>query len=130
MVFVWKPPVERRPDVHAPRRVAVNDPIMVVAFAPIVGLAARHRCHHRPRWSTTLDQPSVVLYIVNPGDPRALWPRSLLAQGATARRRGHGEIGPFDHRAAAPRCGCCSPSRARRSSGKPLVIALLAVAYP
>ena len=59
---------------------ALNDTIMVVAFAPIVGLLLGLSSITVP-WDTLL--LSVVLYIVVPVVVAQLWRRSLLAQEAS-----------------------------------------------
>src|SRR6202000_679776 len=62
-------------------QVALNDAIMVVAFAPIVGLLLGLSSITVP-WSTLF--LSVVLYIVVPVIAAQVWRRSLLAAGGEA----------------------------------------------
>ena len=60
---------------------ALNDTIMVFAFAPIVALLLGLSAITVP-WDTLL--LSVVLYIVMPVIVAQLWRRALLAQGGQA----------------------------------------------
>src|SRR5262249_44118059 len=62
-------------------QVALNDTIMVFAFAPIVGLLLGLSSITVP-WTTLF--LSVLLYIVVPVIAAQLWRRSLLAQGGEA----------------------------------------------
>jgi ACR3 family arsenite transporter len=80
MVFVWSRLVEGEP-VFTLSQVALNDALMVVAFAPIVGLLLGLSAIHVP-WDTLL--LSVFLYIVIPVIAAQAWRRSLLARGGEA----------------------------------------------
>ncbi len=80
MVFVWSNLVEGEPHFTL-GQVALNDTIMVVAFAPIVGLLLGLSSITVP-WATLLS--SVVLYIVVPVIAAQLWRRTLLARGGQA----------------------------------------------
>ena len=80
MVFVWSNLVDGEPHFTL-SQVALNDTIMVVAFAPIVGLLLGLSSITVP-WNTLL--LSVVLYIVVPVIAAQLWRRSLLAAGGPA----------------------------------------------
>jgi ACR3 family arsenite transporter len=80
MVFVWSNLVEGEPNFTL-SQVALNDSIMIVAFAPIVGLLLGLSSIAVP-WNTLL--LSVVLYIVVPVIVAQLWRRSLLRSGGTA----------------------------------------------
>jgi ACR3 family arsenite transporter len=77
MVFVWSNLVEGEPHFTL-SQVALNDSIMIVAFAPIVALLLGLSSIVVP-WNTLL--LSVVLYIVVPVIAAQLWRRALLAQG-------------------------------------------------
>ncbi len=77
MVFVWSNLVDGEPHFTL-SQVALNDIIMIVAFAPIVGLLLGLSSIHVP-WSTLL--LSVMLYIVVPLIVAQFWRRSLLAHG-------------------------------------------------
>ena len=76
MVFVWSNLVDGEPHFTL-SQVALNDTIMVVAFAPIVGLLLGLSSITVP-WDTLI--LSVVLYIVVPVIVAQLWRRSLLAK--------------------------------------------------
>ena len=80
MVFVWSNLVEGEPNFTL-SQVALNDSIMIVAFAPIVGLLLGLSSIAVP-WNTLL--LSVVLYIVVPVIAAQLWRRYLLGAGGTA----------------------------------------------
>jgi ACR3 family arsenite transporter len=77
MVFVWSNLCEGEPH-YTLSQVALNDLIMVFAFAPIVGLLLGVASITVP-WDTLL--LSVVLYIVIPVIAAQLWRRGLLATG-------------------------------------------------
>jgi ACR3 family arsenite transporter len=77
MVFVWSNLVDGEPHFTL-SQVALNDTIMVVAFAPLVALLLGLSSITVP-WNTLM--LSVVLYIVVPVIVAQLWRRSLLAQG-------------------------------------------------
>jgi arsenite transporter len=81
MVFVWSSLVEGEPHFTL-SQVALNDTIMVVAFAPLVGLLLGLSSIIVP-WQTLL--LSVVLYIIVPVLVAQLWRRQLLAAGGTSR---------------------------------------------
>ena len=125
MVFVWSRLTNGDP-YFTLSQVALNDTIMIFAFAPIVALLLGVASITVP-WDTLLT--SVVLYIVVP----VIVAQVLRAQRACARRAGGARraAGAAGSRGRSSRCWprwcCCSPSRARRSCEQPLVIALLAV---
>jgi ACR3 family arsenite transporter len=77
MVFVWSNLVDGEPHFTL-SQVALNDTIMVVAFAPIVGLLLGLSSIVVP-WDTLF--LSVVLYIVVPVIIAQLWRHGLLARG-------------------------------------------------
>ncbi|MEJ2258246.1 MAG: ACR3 family arsenite efflux transporter [Woeseiaceae bacterium] len=81
MVFVWSNLSDGHPGFTL-SQVALNDTIMVVAFAPIVALLLGISSIHVP-WNTLF--LSVVLYIVLPVIIAGLWRRALL-------RREKGEV--------------------------------------
>ena len=80
MVFVWSNLVDGEPHFTL-GQVALNDTIMVVAFAPIVGLLLGLSSITVP-WRTLL--LSVALYIIVPVIAAQLWRRALLARGGQA----------------------------------------------
>jgi ACR3 family arsenite transporter len=80
MVFVWSNLLDGEPHFTL-TQVALNDAIMVVAFAPLVGLLLGLSSIAVP-WPTLI--LSVVLYIVVPVIVAQLWRRALLASKAPA----------------------------------------------
>jgi arsenite transporter len=80
MVFVWSNLVDGEPHFTL-SQVALDDSIMVFAFAPIAGLLLGLSSIALP-WDTLL--LSVVLYIVVPVIAAQLWRRALLSQGGPA----------------------------------------------
>ena len=84
MVFVWSNLVDGEPHFTL-SQVALNDAIMIVAFAPLVALLLGLSAITVP-WDTLI--LSVVLYIIVPVIVAQLWRRALLAgsgQGALSR---------------------------------------------
>src|SRR5581483_10419581 len=77
MVFVWSNLVDGEPHFTL-SQVALNDTIMVFAFAPIVGLLLGLSSITVP-WDTLV--LSVVLYIVVPVIVAQLWRHARIAQG-------------------------------------------------
>ena len=80
MVFVWSNLTDGEPNFTL-SQVALNDAIMVVAFAPVVGLLLGLSAITVP-WDTLL--LSVVLYIVVPVIIAQVWRRSVMAHGGEA----------------------------------------------
>ena len=80
MVFVWSNLVQGEPHFTL-SQVALNDTIMVVAFAPIVALLLGLSSITVP-WNTLL--LSAVLYIVVPVIVAQFWRRMLLMRGGQA----------------------------------------------
>ena len=80
MVFVWSNLCDGEPNFTL-SQVALNDTIMVFAFAPIVGLLLGLSSIVVP-WDTLL--LSVLLYIVVPVVISQVWRRALLARGPQA----------------------------------------------
>jgi arsenite transporter len=81
MVFVWSNLTDGEANFTL-SQVALNDTIMVFAFAPIVGLLLGLSAITVP-WQTLF--LSVVLYIVVPVIAAQLWRRSLLTRGGEPR---------------------------------------------
>jgi ACR3 family arsenite transporter len=77
MVFVWSNLVDGEPHFTL-SQVALNDAIMIVAFAPLVALLLGLSSITVP-WDTLI--LSVVLYIMVPVAAAQLWRRALLASG-------------------------------------------------
>ncbi len=80
MVFVWSNLVEGEPHFTL-SQVALNDAIMLFAFAPIVALLLGLSSIAVP-WGTLA--LSVLLYIIVPAATAQLWRRALLARGGQA----------------------------------------------
>jgi ACR3 family arsenite transporter len=80
MVFVWSNLTDGDPNFTL-SQVALNDTIMVFAFAPIVGLLLGLSSITVP-WQTLF--LSVLLYIVVPVIAAQLWRRALLQRGGPA----------------------------------------------
>jgi ACR3 family arsenite transporter len=80
MVFVWSNLVDGEPHFTL-SQVALNDTIMVFAFAPLVALLLGLSSITVP-WNTLL--LSVVLYIVVPVAVAQLWRRAVLMNGGEA----------------------------------------------
>ena len=83
MVFVWSNLVDGEPHFTL-SQVALNDTIMVVAFAPLVGLLLGLSSITVP-WDTLI--LSVVLYIVVPVIVAQLWRAALLRRADMPRYR-------------------------------------------
>ena len=81
MVFVWSGLTDGDPNFTL-SQVALNDAIMIVAFAPLVGLLLGLSAIAVP-WSTLF--LSVMLYIVVPVAAAQLWRRQLVASGGLDR---------------------------------------------
>jgi ACR3 family arsenite transporter len=121
MVFVWSNLVEGEPHFTL-SQVALNDAIMVVAFAPIVGLLLGISSISIP-WDTLL--LSVGLYIVIPVILAQLWRRMLLASGALERMQRR--LGPVSLVALLVTLVLLFAFQGEQIVSHPLVIALLAV---
>src|ERR1017187_5421512 len=91
MVFVWSRLTGGDP-LFTLSQVALNDSIMVVAFAPLVGLLLGLSAITVP-WDTLVT--SVVLYIVIPVLLAQLWRKFLLAKGPSAFDAAMAKIGPW-----------------------------------
>ncbi|HTV86204.1 MAG TPA: ACR3 family arsenite efflux transporter [Dyella sp.] len=124
MVFVWSRLCGGEPNFTL-AQVALNDTIMVVAFAPIVGLLLGVASIHVP-WGTLL--LSVVLYIVVPVWLAQLWRWYLLRRGGqqtldeTIRR-----IDPWSTTALLATLVLLFGFQGQAIMAQPMVIALLAV---
>jgi ACR3 family arsenite transporter len=124
MVFVWSNLVEGEPHFTL-SQVALNDTIMVVAFAPIVALLLGLSSITVP-WNTLL--LSVVLYIVVPVIVAQLWRRALLAQGGQdALNNALGRLGPLSLSALLLTLVLLFGLQGEQIIRQPLVIGLLAV---
>jgi arsenite transporter len=123
MVFVWSNLVDGEPHFTL-SQVALNDAIMVVAFAPIVGLLLGISAITIP-WDTLL--LSVGLYIVIPVAVAQVWRRLLLAAGDDAFTRTQQMLGPVSLLALLVTLVLLFAFQGEQIVAHPLVIALLAV---
>ena len=124
MVFVWSNLVEGEPNFTL-SQVALNDTIMIVAFAPIVGLLLGLSSIAVP-WNTLL--LSVVLYIVVPVIAAQLWRRSLLSGvGTAALDRVLRALGPVSLASLLLTLVLLFGLQGQQIVAQPLVILLLAV---
>lgn len=123
MVFVWSRLTGGDP-VFTLSQVALNDTIMVFAFAPVVGLLLGLSAITVP-WDTLL--VSVGLYIVIPVILAQLWRRALLRRGQEAFEAALARIGPFSMAALLLTLVLLFAFQGEAIIGQPLVIAMLAV---
>ncbi|MHA3902432.1 ACR3 family arsenite efflux transporter [Castellaniella sp. WN] len=123
MVFVWSRLTNGDP-LFTLSQVALNDAIMIVAFAPVVGLLLGMSSISVP-WDTLLI--SVVLYIVVPVILAQLWRRHLLKQGQAAFDRAMQKIGPWSMIALLLTLVLLFAFQGEAIIRQPLVIAMLAV---
>ena len=123
MVFVWSRLTGGDP-VFTLSQVALNDTIMVFAFAPIVGLLLGLSSITVP-WATLL--VSVGLYIVIPVILAQLWRRALLSKGQAAFDRALERIGPLSIAALLLTLVLLFAIQGEAIIRQPLVIAMLAV---
>jgi ACR3 family arsenite transporter len=123
MVFVWSRLTNGDP-MFTLTQVALNDSIMVVAFAPIVGLLLGIAAITVP-WDTLIT--SVVLYIVIPVILAQLWRHSLLRRGQSTFDAAMARIGPWSVMALLVTLVLLFAFQGRAILQQPLVIALLAV---
>ena len=124
MVFVWSNLTKGEPHFTL-SQVALNDVIMVIAFAPIVGLLLGLSAITVP-WGTLV--LSVVLYIVIPVIIAQLVRRSLLASGGEpALSRLLTRLGPLSLTALLATLVLLFGFQGQAIVAQPLVIALLAV---
>ena len=123
MVFVWSRLSNGDP-LFTLSQVAVNDAIMVFAFAPLVAFLLGISSITVP-WATLLT--SVVLYIVIPVALAQLWRTSLLARGQAAFDAAMARIGPWSISALLATLVLLFAFQGEAILRQPLVIALLAV---
>ncbi len=124
MVFVWSNLVEGEPHFTL-SQVALNDSIMVVAFAPIVGLLLGLSSIVVP-WDTLF--LSVVLYIVVPVIAAQAWRWALLSGGGPASlARVLAALGPVSLCALLATLVLLFGLQGEQIMRQPLVIGLLAV---
>jgi len=123
MVFVWSRLTGGDP-LFTLSQVALNDAIMVFAFAPIVGLLLGLSSITVP-WDTLLT--SVVLYIVIPVLIAQAWRRALLRRGQAAFDAVLTKIGPLSIGALLLTLVLLFAFQGRAIIEQPLVIVMLAV---
>jgi arsenite transporter len=123
MVFVWSRLTHGDP-LFTLSQVALNDTIMVFAFAPLVGFLLGISAITVP-WDTLIT--SVVLYIVIPVLLAQGWRKSLMAQGQAAFEAVMAKIGPWSITALLATLVLLFAFQGEAILKQPLVIALLAV---
>ena len=123
MVFVWSRLTGGDP-LFTLSQVALNDSIMVLAFAPLVAFLLGVSAITVP-WDTLLT--SVVLYILIPVAIAQALRRALLARGATALDAALARIGPWSIGALLATLVLLFAFQGQAILNQPLVIALLAV---
>ena len=123
MVFVWSRLTNGDP-LFTLSQVALNDSIMVIAFAPLVGFLLGISAITVP-WDTLIT--SVVLYIVIPVILAQLLRKQLLAKGPDAFEATMAKIGPWSITALLATLVLLFAFQGEAILKQPLVIALLAV---
>src|SRR6195952_2328309 len=123
MVFVWSQLCKGDP-LFTLSQVALNDAIMVVAFAPIVALLLGLSSITVP-WDTLLT--SVVLYIVVPVLVSQAWRKGLLKRGVAHFQSVASRLGPLSIAALLLTLVLLFAFQGEAIIEQPLIIALLAV---
>ncbi len=123
MVFVWSRLTQGDP-LFTLSQVALNDTIMVFAFAPLVAFLLGISAITVP-WDTLLT--SVVLYIVIPVVLAQLWRKSLLSKGQAHFDTVMEKIGPWSISALLLTLVLLFAFQGKAIIEQPLIIALLAV---
>ena len=123
MVFVWSR-LTRGDPLFTLSQVALNDTIMVFAFAPIVALLLGLSSITVP-WGTLVT--SVLLYIVVPVVLAQAWRRALLRRGPAALEAALARLGPWSMAALLATLVLLFAFQGQAILKQPLVIALLAV---
>ncbi|HUF80484.1 MAG TPA: ACR3 family arsenite efflux transporter, partial [Burkholderiales bacterium] len=123
MVFVWSKLTDGDP-YFTLSQVALNDLIMIFAFAPIVGLLLGIASITVP-WDTLLT--SVVLYIVIPVVLAQWLRRALLKKGEATFRAAMARIGPWSITALLATLVLLFAFQGEAILDQPLIIAMLAV---
>jgi ACR3 family arsenite transporter len=123
MVFVWSRLTNGDP-LFTLSQVALNDTIMIFAFAPIVALLLGISAITVP-WATLFT--SVVLYILIPVLIAQLWRKLLLSKGQQAFEAAMQKIGPWSICALLLTLVLLFAFQGEAILKQPLVIALLAV---
>jgi ACR3 family arsenite transporter len=123
MVFVWSKLSDGDP-YFTLSQVALNDTIMIFAFAPIVGLLLGISSISVP-WDTLFT--SVVLYIVIPVIIAQLWRKWLLAKGEAHFQSALAMIGPYSISALLLTLVLLFAFQGEAILRQPLIIAMLAL---
>ncbi len=123
MVFVWSRLTQGDP-LFTLTQVALNDTIMVFAFAPLVGFLLGISAIAVP-WDTLVT--SVVLYIVIPVLVAQYLRKQLLAKGQVACDEAMSKIGPWSMAALLATLVLLFGFQGQAILQQPLVIALLAI---
>ena len=123
MVFVWSRLTNGDP-IFTLSQVALNDTIMVFAFAPVVGLLLGISAITVP-WDTLIT--SVVLYILIPVVIAQVWRKQLLKRGQAAFDATMERIGPWSITALLVTLVLLFAFQGEAILAQPLIIALLAV---
>lgn len=123
MVFVWSRLTGGDP-LFTLSQVALNDSIMVIAFAPLVAFLLGISAITVP-WDTLLT--SVVLYIVIPVILAQIWRKSLLSRGQAYFDAAMVRIGPWSIAALLATLVLLFAFQGEAIIRQPLIIALLAV---
>ena len=123
MVFVWSRLTNGDP-LFTLSQVALNDSIMIVAFAPLVAFLLGISAITVP-WDTLFT--SVVLYIVIPVILAQIWRKSLLSKGQAHFDATMEKIGPWSISALLATLVLLFAFQGKAIIDQPLIIALLAV---
>lgn len=123
MVFVWSRLSNGDP-LFTLSQVALNDSIMVLAFAPLVAFLLGISAITVP-WGTLFT--SVLLYIVIPVILAQLWRRQLLARGTEAFAAAMQKIGPWSIAALLLTLVLLFAFQGQAILRQPMIIGLLAV---
>jgi ACR3 family arsenite transporter len=123
MVFVWSRLVNGEP-LFTLSQVALNDAIMIVAFAPLVAMLLGLSAIVVP-WDTLLI--SVLIYIVIPVLLSQLWRKYLLARGSEALERTLTNLHPISLLALLTTLVLLFAFQGKAIVAQPLIIAMLAV---
>jgi len=123
MVFVWSNLCDGEPHFTL-SQVALNDTIMVFAFAPIVGLLLGLSSIVVP-WDTLV--LSVVLFIAIPVIVAQVWRRALLRRGSATLRRTFARLQPVSLVALLATLVLLFGFQGEQILSQPLIILMLAV---
>ena len=123
MVFVWSRLVNGEP-MFTLSQVALNDAIMIFAFAPLVAMLLGLSAIIVP-WDTLLI--SVLLYIVLPVFLSQMWRKYLLARGAAALERTLNNLHPISLLALLITLVLLFAFQGKAIVAQPQIIAMLAV---